>query len=76
MDLIIHLFEVEHDQIGHFKQLVNNRVVATNKAVGIEAGMNAFFAAGAEPVAHELGLQMASPPDAVTPPPEAFIKWR
>ncbi len=38
--------------------------------------LNAFFFAGAEPVTNKLSLQDASPPDAVTPPPEAFIKWR
>ena len=57
MDLIIHLLEVQHHQIGHFQQLINHRIVATDKAVGIQAGMNALFMAGAEPVTNELSLQ-------------------
>ncbi len=57
MDLIVHLFEIEHHQIGHFQQFINHRIVAAHKAIGIQAGMNAFFVAGAEPVADKFSLQ-------------------
>lgn len=57
VDLIVHLLEIEHDQIGHFKQFINNWIVTAHKAVGVEAGMNAFFVAGAEPVAHKFSLK-------------------
>lgn len=43
MDFIVHLFEIEHDRVGDFQQLIDNRIVAANKAVSIQTGMNTFF---------------------------------
>ena len=56
MDVIVHLLEIEHHQIGDFQQFVDDRIVATHKAVGVQTGVNAFRLTGAEPVAHELSL--------------------
>ena len=57
MNLIIHLLEIQHHQVCYLQQFVDNRIVATDKAVGIETGMNTFFLTGAEPVANKLRLQ-------------------
>ena len=57
MDLVVHLFEIEHYQVGYFQQFINHRIVTTNKTVGVQTGMNAFFFAGAEPVTNKLSLQ-------------------
>ena len=57
VDLIVHLLKIQHDQVSHLQQFVDNRIVATDKAVGIETGMNTFLFTGAEPVANKLRLQ-------------------
>jgi len=57
VDLIVHLFQIEHHQVGNVQQFINDRIVATHKAVSIEAGMNTFLVTGAEPVTHKFRLQ-------------------
>ncbi|MGG5832673.1 hypothetical protein ACQ4LK_20800, partial [Bacillus pumilus] len=31
VDLVVHLFEIEHYQVGYFQQFINHRIVTTNK---------------------------------------------
>ena len=57
VDLVVHLFQVQHHQIGGVQQLVDHRIVAAHEAIGVRAGIDAFGVAGAEPVAHEFCLQ-------------------
>ena len=57
VDLVVHLFQVQHHQIGGVQQLVDHRIVAAHEAIGVQAGIDAFGVAGAEPVAHEFCLQ-------------------
>ena len=57
MDFIVHLFEIEHDQVGDFQQLIDHRIVAANKTVSIQTSMNTFFFTGPEPVTYEFSLQ-------------------
>lgn len=57
VNLIVHLLEIQHHQVCYLQQLVDNRIVATYEAVGIQAGVDAFFLTRAEPVANKLRLQ-------------------
>ncbi|CNU74755.1 Uncharacterised protein [Salmonella enterica subsp. enterica serovar Bovismorbificans] len=57
VDLIIHLLEIEHHQIGNVQQFINHRVITAHKAVGVETGVDTFFFTGAKPVAYKFCLQ-------------------
>ncbi|CSC24195.1 Uncharacterised protein [Vibrio cholerae] len=35
VDLIIHLFDIEHHQISHFQHFVNHRCEFTHVAIGV-----------------------------------------
>ena len=57
VDVVVELFEVEHDEVGVVEQGFQGVVVMAGVAVGVEAGVDAVGLAGDEPVADEFGLQ-------------------
>ncbi|MNV82525.1 hypothetical protein D3C71_1762660 [compost metagenome] len=57
MNVVVHLFEIQHHQIDGIQQLIDHRIVAAHKTVGVQTGIDPFFMAGAEPIADEFCLQ-------------------
>ncbi len=75
VDLIIHLLEIEHHQIGNVQQFINHRVITAHKAAGVETGILLYRReTSCVQILPANGLAAGMP---VTPPPEAiFIKCR
>ena len=66
VDLVVHLFEIEHYQVGYFQQFINHRIVTTNKTVGVQTGMNPAFLCPCKELRQKINLEREKIKELVT----------